>query len=140
MPSKVVVSSSARDALLRMQELDFVILSGVRMVRAGLRVITAGLVAVHFMRKLGIEVELRWILDGREIDGALESNCAACEGAKYESPPKGPDAFIKNVQADYELKRKAKLRRKSELRKKEAKRKNKTREQEATEFLPVRNL
>ena len=81
-----------------------------------------------------MQVELRWILDGREIDGALESNRAACEGAKYESPPKGPDAFIKNVQADYKLKRKAKLR------KKEAKRKNKTQEQEATEFLPVRNL
>ena len=41
-PSKVVVYSSARDALLRIQELNFAMLSGVRMVKAGVRVIEAG--------------------------------------------------------------------------------------------------
>ena len=64
------------------------------------------------MRKLGIEVELRLIPDECEIDGAFESNRAASEGTKYSPPAKGPDAFIKDVQADYKLKRKAKLRKK----------------------------
>jgi hypothetical protein len=72
------------------------------------------------MRRLGIEVELRWIPDGCEIDGALESNHASSEAAQYKPPPKGPDAFIKDVQADYKRKRKSKLR------KKEAKRRNRT--------------
>jgi hypothetical protein len=61
MPSKVVVSSSARDALLRMQELDFVILSGVRMVKAGLSVVTAGLVAVQLHEKT-------WNAGGTSVD------------------------------------------------------------------------
>jgi hypothetical protein len=55
------------------------------------------LVAAHFLNKLGIEVKLRWIPDGCEIDGAHESTRAATEGAKYKPPPKGPDAFIKDV-------------------------------------------
>jgi hypothetical protein len=42
MPSKVVVYSNASDALLRMQELNFVMRSGVRMVKAGVRVVEAG--------------------------------------------------------------------------------------------------
>jgi hypothetical protein len=111
-PSKVVIYSSARDALMRFHGSSFVTLSGVRMVKAGVRVAKAGLVAVHFLKKLGIEVELRWIPEGCEIDGTLESNRAATEGAKYKPPSKGPDAFIKDVQADYKRKQKAKLRRK----------------------------
>ena len=118
-PSKVVVYSSARDALLRIRESSFIMLSEVRIVKAGVRVVEAGLVAAYFVRKLGIEVEMRWIRDGCEIDGALESNRAASEGAKYTPPSKGPDAFIKDVQADYKLKRKAKLRKKEAKRKKQ---------------------
>jgi hypothetical protein len=119
-PSKVVVYSSARDALIRIQESDFVTLSGVRMAKAGVRVVEAGLVAAHFVRKLGIEVELRWIPDGCEIDSALESNRAANEGAKYKPPCKGPDAFIKDVQADYKRKKKAKLRKKEAKQRKQS--------------------
>ncbi|RDW77897.1 hypothetical protein BP5796_05749 [Coleophoma crateriformis] len=108
-PSKVVVYSSSIDALLRIRESNFPNLSGVRMAKAGIRVIKANLVAAYFVRTLGIEVELRWIPDGCEIDRALESNRAASEGAKYKPPPTGPDAFIKDIQAVYERKEKANL-------------------------------
>ena len=118
-PSKVVVYSSARDAILRFRESSFIMLSGVRIVKAGVRVVEAGLVAAYFVRKLGIEVEIRWIPDRCEIDSALESNRATSEGAKHTPPPKGPDGFIKDVQADYKLKRKAKLRKKEAKRRKQ---------------------
>ena len=111
-PSKVLIYSSSRDALSRVHGPNFVALSGVRMVKAGMRVAKAGLIAAHFVKQLGIEVELRWIPDGCEIEGALESNCAAIEGAKFKPPPKGPDSFIKDVHADYKQKKKAKLRKK----------------------------
>ncbi len=71
-PSKVVIYSSVREALMRIHGSNFVTLSGVRMVKAGVRVAKAGLVAAHFLNKLGIEVELRWIPEGCEIYGALE--------------------------------------------------------------------
>jgi hypothetical protein len=119
-PSKVVIYSSARDALMRIHGSNFITLSGVRMVKAGVRVAKAGLVAAHFLKKLGIEVELRWIPEGCEIDGALESNRAATEGAKYTPPPKRPDAFIKDVQADCKRKQKARLRRKEAKKGKQA--------------------
>jgi hypothetical protein len=109
-PSKVVFCSSARNALVRIQESDFVTLSGVRMPKAGVRMGDVGLVAANFLKELGIEVELRWIPDGCETEGALESNCAAFEGAKFEPPSKGPEAFVKDVQDEYKRRLKAKLR------------------------------
>lgn len=63
------------------------------MVKASTRAVKAGLVARHLLRKLGIGVQLWWIPDGCEIDGALESNGAANEGAKYKPPLKGSDIF-----------------------------------------------
>jgi hypothetical protein len=39
MPAKVVVYSSAKDALLRMQESNFVTASRVRMVKAGVKLV-----------------------------------------------------------------------------------------------------
>jgi hypothetical protein len=110
--AKMERPSSAKDALLRIQGSDFVILSGgVGMPKVGVRMVQVGLVAAHIVRNLGIELELRWIPDGCEIDGVTEANHAAVESAKYRPPPKGPhDAFIRDVQEDYKKKRKAKLR------------------------------
>jgi hypothetical protein len=121
-PSKVVIYSSSREALMRIHGSNFITLSGVRMVKAGVRVAKDGLVAEHFLNKLGIGEELEWIPDGCEIDGAHESARAATEGAKYKPPPKGPDAFIKDVQADYKRKQKVRRRRQeAKQRKREAK-------------------
>lgn len=110
-PSKVVIYSSAKDALLGIQESTYVMLSGVRMPKAAVRVVEAGLVAAYFLRKLEVEVELQWFPDGCETEGALESSRAACEGAKYTRPLKGPDAFIMDVQAENKRKKKRRLRR-----------------------------
>jgi hypothetical protein len=109
-PSKVVIFSSAKDALLGIQEPTHVMLSGVRMPKAAVRVVEAGLVAAYLLRKLEVEVELQWFPDGCETEGALESNRAACEGAKYTRPLKGPDAFIMDVQAENKRKKKLRLR------------------------------
>lgn len=110
-PSIVVIYSSAKDALLGIQESTYVMLSGVRMPKAAVRVVEAGLVAAYFLRKLEVEVELQWFPDGCETEAALESNRAACEGAKYTRPLKGPDAFIMDVQAANKRKKKRRLRR-----------------------------
>jgi hypothetical protein len=81
------------------------------MPKAAVRVVEAGLVAAYFLRKLEVEVELQWFPDGCETEGALESNRAACEGAKYTCPLKGLDAFIIDVQAENKRKKKRRLRR-----------------------------
>lgn len=91
-PSMVVVYSCSKDALLRMRESRFT-------PSLGGKVVKAGVVAAHFLRELGIDVELRWIPARFKVVGAVESRNAARDGAKYKPPPqKGPDAFIREVQ------------------------------------------
>lgn len=70
-PSKVVIYSSAKDALLGIQESTYVMLSGVRMPKAAVRVVEAGLVAAYFLRNLEVEVELQWFPDGGETEALL---------------------------------------------------------------------
>ena len=65
-------------------------------------------------------MELRWIPDGRVIDGALESKHASSEAAKYQHSPKGSNAFIKDIEVEYKSRRESKLRM-------EAKQRSKTR-------------
>jgi hypothetical protein len=121
-PSKVVVYSSSNDALVRIQEGKYIFYGDARMPKAGVKIVERGLVAAHLLRKLGIEVKLRWAPEGFEIDGLDEVNYAASEGAKYIPPAKGPDAFIKDIQGNYERREKAKARRKErKLRKKREK-------------------
>lgn len=111
-PGMVVVYSSARDALPRIQEGDLKMLSGGRMPKAGgVRVVEAGLVAAHQSSTSGVEVEFRWVSDECEVGGTFEGPRAANEGAKHIPPLRGPDAFIKDAQAEYKRKQKANFRR-----------------------------
>lgn len=121
-PWKVVVYSCSRDALLQMQHWsnDTTSARG-KMIKAASKVVERGLVAAHFLSELGIEVELRWIPNGCDTDGVLEAIYAANEGVKHKPATRGPDAFIKDVQAEYKRKRTIRQRReaKRERRKKE---------------------
>ena len=60
-PSKVAVCSSTSNALKRMRELDFVMRSGVRKIKAGVMLVEAGLVAASW------SLELRWNFGGHLI-------------------------------------------------------------------------
>jgi hypothetical protein len=122
-PSRVVVYSCSIDALRRIQHwFDETTSARGKLIKAAARVAERGLVAAHFLSEGGIEVELRWIPSGCDTDGVLEAIYAANEGIKHKPAPRGPDAFIKDVQAAYKRKKKMRQRReaKRELRKKEA--------------------
>jgi len=116
-PARVLVYSCSSDALRGMQRSDSKNTtaeeSGGKMSKAARRVVDTALVAAHELKEMGIEVELRWIPDGCDVEGFEEAVCAAGEGVKHVPPTRGPDAFIRDIQAEY--KRKSEKRRRREV-------------------------